>query len=192
MEEHRVHGGSSVHLTLRILQPSQARLPILRRGRADMSSSLSLQRVDPLAGLFRGQRVRKQSSTPARQHCATQEPEDLLCHPRGPSLCCVRQARTSQSGFVGNVVIRYSDEMPGNGQVAESLTETKSAYHRQLDGWMGWSRGPSRNDPLDPVTPDSRAGPVLAPFRSTIESCISAVLLWAVAGPTLRPCGGCP
>lgn len=38
MEEHRVQGGSSVHLTLRILQPSQARLPILRRGKADMMS----------------------------------------------------------------------------------------------------------------------------------------------------------
>lgn len=43
MEEHRVQGGSSVHLTLRILQPSQARLPILRRGRADMLSLLSFR-----------------------------------------------------------------------------------------------------------------------------------------------------
>lgn len=68
MEEHRVHGGSSVHLTLRILQPSQARLPILRRGRVDMASFLSLQRVDPLAGLFRGEQARQHASTVQRRN----------------------------------------------------------------------------------------------------------------------------
>lgn len=119
-----------------------------------------------------------------------QGPEDLLRHVCGPSLCFVRPGRTSQSGLVGNVVIRCSDEMPGNGRLAERLNrETKRVCSpntsKQLDGWTGVAPRPFENDPLDPVTPDSRAGPVLAPFHSTIESCISAVLLWVVLGPTV-------
>lgn len=132
----------------------------------------------------------KQSSTPTRQHCAMQGPDDLLRHVRGPSLCFVRPGRTSQSGFVGNVVIRSNDEMPGNGRLAEVEQRDKECGHptptsKQLDGWTGVAPRPFENDPLDPVTPDSRAGPVLAPFHSTIESCISAFLLWVVLGPAL-------
>lgn len=121
-----------------------------------------------------------------------QGPEDLLCHPRGPSLCFVRPVRTSQSGFVGNVVIRCSNEMPGNGRLAERLDRDKECSPPAI-GWLdGVVPRPFENDPLDPVTPDSRAGPVLAPFRSTIESCISVVLLWVALGSALRPWPGCP
>ena len=52
----------------------------------------------------------------------------------GPALCCVRPACTSQSGFVGDVVIRCSDEMPGNGRLAERLNRDKNAATGWLDG----------------------------------------------------------
>lgn len=69
-----------------------------------------------------------------------QGPEDLLHRLRGPSLCFVRPARTSQSGLVGDVVIRCRNEMPGNGRLAERLDgdRTESTNHQQhLDGWEG-------------------------------------------------------
>lgn len=91
---------------------------------------------------------------------------------------------------LGDVVIRCNDEMPGCGQLAGWLNRDKE-YSPAAIGWLGGlAPRPFENDPLDPVTPDSRAGPVLAPFLSTIESCISAVLLWAVLGPALQPFAG--
>lgn len=93
---------------------------------------------------------------------------------------------------LGNVVIGGSDEMPGNGRLAERLDRDKECSPPAI-GWLdGVVPRPFENDPQDPVTPDSRAGPVLAPFRSTIESCISVVLLWAALGSALRPWRGCP
>lgn len=187
MEEHRAQGGSSVHLTLRILQPSQARLPILRRGTADMLSRSRFHRVGPLAGLSR-----KIASVQSRQHAS-----DMPCRdPRiyrvilsGPTLWFVRPTRTSQSGFVGNVVIRCSDEMSGSGRLAERLDRHKRVTSGRLDGVAPWL---FENDPLDPATPDFRAGPVFTPFRPTMESCISAILLWVILTPDLRLWQGCP
>lgn len=117
-----------------------------------------------LGSLEDGEHVqaKQHASTPAREHCAMQGPEDLLRHLRGPSLCFVRPARTSQSGFVGNVVIRSSDEMPGSGRLAERLNrETKSVLtqRQQAIGWLdGGGSEALRERPAGPGYPRFQSG----------------------------------
>lgn len=159
MDKHRAQGGSSVHLTLRILQPSQARLPILRRGTADMPYCWRCQRVDPLSRLSRRCRACKQSV-----HCSTR----AMCHagnpriysvvPSGPVLVFRVTCPYQSVGFCWNVVIRGNDEMPSNGRLPARLNRDEN-----VTSWLagrGWPRSRSKTTRWAPGYPRFyRAGP---------------------------------
>lgn len=99
--------------------------------------------------------------------------------PSGPALGSRLTCPYQSVGFRWNVVIRCSDEMPGNGRLAGRVEQGQESS--ELDGWTGLAPRLFANDPLDPVTPDSiKRAPVFAPFRPTMESCISVIKLWVV------------
>lgn len=162
MEVHLVQGGASEHLTLRILQASQARLPILRRGgRLDDDILFCKASTQPCQGMeevsrcdiqatrLSGQGQQEESSRP--RYCTSILRLHVYC-------------ATLLYGVDRCLYVPFRLAPPTCGR---SMTPYSTTYPRL-------SRTGACGAPPTPTVCDSKDGltKAVAPSKSTMESCL--------------------